>query len=106
MIDQLTPGERLRVTVTSEPRTHKARSTVMRLMRRDPDNRRALRRGQKIRRQTTPTKIRGGRTWYIRPKPGKVCIPHAGAQWTMILTPEIIPDLRSVAQHLQIDTVR
>jgi len=102
MLDDFKPGSRIQCTVTSEPRTHKARSTVARLMRRDRQIQRALRRGQRIRRQTTPTKIRGGRTWYIRPKPGKVSHPRQGESWTMILTPDIVPDLRSVEHHLEI----
>ncbi|MFG0306121.1 MAG: hypothetical protein ACF8Q5_07890 [Phycisphaerales bacterium JB040] len=103
MIDSIKTGSQITCTITSEPRAASKRLTIARLMRRDPANARALRKGQEDRRRSTPTKIRGGRTWYIRPKAGKVCIPRPGNSWTMKLTPDLVNDLKAVEPYLSIE---
>lgn len=102
MLDSIKPGQDIVCTVTKEPRTDNPRQTIARLMRRDPANIKSLRKGQMRRRRITPVHQRGGRRWYVRQKVGKIVHPIEGATWTMTFTPDIAPDLRSVAAFIEI----
>lgn len=102
MIENLKAGATIQCTVKSVPMAKGPRDTVARLMRKDPANNRALRRGQRTRRQTTPTHQRGGREWAVRPTAGKVVKVKAGETWSMIFTPDIANDLRSIESYITI----
>lgn len=91
------PGQVLKCTVVAEPRTDDKRSTIERLMRRDPENKKALRSAQQLRKRRLHVYIRGNRDWTSREKSARVVRATTGASWTMPYTPDIVPDLRSVA---------
>ncbi|MBX3365212.1 MAG: hypothetical protein KF866_10635 [Phycisphaeraceae bacterium] len=97
-----TPGKMIECTIQSVPLAKGPKDTIARLMRRDPATAKALRAGQRIRRQTTPTTGRGGRVWYIRPRCGKVVKVAKGQSWQMPYTPDIARDLESVASYLSV----
>lgn len=97
-----TPGKVIECTVDSVPQAKGPKDTIARLMRRDPDASKALRAGQRIRRQTTPTTGRGGRVWYIRPRCGKVVKVLPGQTWKMTFTPDIAKDLESVSSYVSV----
>lgn len=102
MIDQLNAGQRITCTIAKAPKAEAANKTIARLMRRDPDNAKALRRGQKLRRDRMHAYTRGGRTWYDREKSSKVVLVREGQQWTMTFTHDIAPDLKSVESYLEL----
>lgn len=102
MLDSIKPGQDIVCTVTSQPRTDDTSQTIARLMRRDPANAKALRKGQMRRKRITPIHQRGGRRWFVRQKVGKVVHAVPGASWTMTYTPDLAPDLRSVAAFIEI----
>lgn len=102
MLDQLQPSQALRVTVSRVPRTQDARQTIARLMRQDPEIRRALRKAQRGRRRNERVKPRAGRVPVVRPSAAKVAKVEPGASWTMSYFPQIADDLRSVSEYLEI----
>lgn len=103
MLDQLTPGQQIKVTVTKVPQREGAEKTIARLMRRDPEITRRLRFAQERRRKDMRTKIRGGRVWYIRQKRTTAAIVDTGSTWTMPYTLDLRDDFKSVEQYLSIE---
>lgn len=102
-LDTIEPGQTIRVTVAAEPRSAGARKTIERLMRRDPEHAKGLRRAQDLRRDRTNSYIRGNRLFHARPKAARVVRALPGRTWTMRLTADIVPDLRSVSELLKIE---
>lgn len=96
------PGQMLTCVVERNPRSHGEETTLERLMRRDPEHKRALRRAQRMRAQRMNIYNRGNRDWVSREKPARVVRAVKGATWTMEFTPDIAKDLASVADCLTI----
>lgn len=103
MIDTLAAGETVTCTIERVPNNKGACDTITRLMRRDPDIKRALSRAQALRRRRMVSYIRGNRLWYSRERASKVARCEKGATWTMPFTFDIRPDLNSVAQYLKVE---
>ncbi len=102
MIDTLAPGKSIRCTITRVPVTPDANDTLLRLMREDPEIKRALRKTQRRRHQNQDIYNRGNRDWHNRPKVAKLAKVEEGASWTMTFYPQIAPDLRSVEAFMTI----
>jgi hypothetical protein len=103
MIDTLNAGDTIKCTISKVPNNKGSRDTITRLMRRDPDNKRALARAQRMRRQRMHAYIRGGRMWYSREKAARIAICEQGNTWSMRFTHDIAPDLASVEQYLAVE---
>lgn len=102
MIDTLAAGDNLSCTIDRVPNNKGAQDTIVRLMRRDPDIKRALNRAQNLRRRRMVSYIRGNRRWYQRETAAKVARCVQGAEFTMPFTFDIAPDLKSVEQYLKL----
>jgi hypothetical protein len=100
--DSLKPGQKISCTISSVPRAQDAKDTIARLMRRDLANKRALRKAYRVRQQRLNVYVRGNRDWVSRENPAKVVIVKSGSTWTMTYTPDIAPDIASVAKYLTI----
>jgi hypothetical protein len=96
------PGQVLTCVVETLPRSHGEETTLERLMRRDPANKRALRRAQRMRGQRINVYNRGNRDWTSREKPARVVRVDRGVTWTMEFTPDIASDLASVARCISV----
>lgn len=103
MLDQFKPGQTIRCTITARPGADDRRQTIARLMRRDPQIKKGLRKAQAHRARTTRSYIRGGREWFVRPKASRLAHPEPGNSWTMPFTPEILPDLQSVSDFVKVE---
>ena len=103
VLNTVKPGQDLRCTVTAEPRNENAVQTIARLMRRDPDNKRNLRRAQHLRKRRMNIYIRGGRRWASREKAADVVRVEQGATWTMPFTADLHVELRSVERFLSVE---
>ncbi|MBC7833912.1 MAG: hypothetical protein H7Y88_02290 [Phycisphaerales bacterium] len=99
---QFTPGQVVRCTITKAPRTDNRIQTIMRLMRRDPDIKRGLRKSHRLRQQNLNVYNRGNRDWTSREKVGKIARVAQGESWTMEFAFDVANDLRSVEQYLSI----
>ena len=102
MIDTLSAGDTISLTVNKIPNNKSARDTIERLMRRDPEIKRGLARAQRMRRQRMHSYIRGGRRWFSREKAARIAMCEQGRSWTMSFTHDIAPDLRSVESYLSV----
>ena len=102
MLDQLKPGQNIRCTVTTAPRTEAGIDTIERLMRQEPSIKRGLRKAQRRRRQGMIVYNRGNRDWYKREECGKLVKVAKGSTWTMQYSLQIAPELKSLAKYLQI----
>lgn len=95
------PGTRTTFTVTKLPTSASAHKTLMRLMQMQPEVKRGLAR-LKLRREREDNRQqqRGGRMWTARVPASKLVHVEAGATFTLRVTPQIKPDLESVAGYL------
>ena len=100
MLDTLSAGDNIKLTITSVPSNKSARDTIVRMMRRDPDIKRNLTRAQKLRAKRMHSYIRGGRMWYAREKAARIAQCESGNAWTMSYTHDIRPDLASIEKYL------
>lgn len=99
--DLITPTNRVTFTVKKTPQREAQRKTIQRLMRMQPEIQKGLKQLARQRRQKdNVVRIRAGNLWVNRVKTTKLTRAAAGETFTLTLTPQIIPDVRSVEQFL------
>ena len=98
-----TPGQNIRITITSAPRNEAGIDTLERLMRLEPGVKRGLRRAQRRRRQDMVVYNRGNRDWYKREKCARIARAASGASWVMPFSHQLAPELASVASHVKVE---
>jgi hypothetical protein len=97
----LAPSTNVTFTITSLPKTERGKKTLRRVMKMQPDVQRVLTRLAKLRDQVGNRRTnRAGRIWIDRRKPTQVVNLEVGQTFTLRVTPQIIPDLQSLAKHL------
>ncbi|MDY7109924.1 MAG: hypothetical protein SYC29_14930 [Planctomycetota bacterium] len=102
MSDLLAPRNVVTFTITKLPRREAQRKTIQRLMQTQPEVRKGLKALQKQRRQKdNRTYIRAGLPWTDRARATRLTRVEEGASFTLRLTPQIIPDIRSVEAFLE-----
>lgn len=95
------PNTKLTFTIKSAPRRPAERKTIQRLMRMQPDIRRGLSMLQAKRAKTDNREyIRAGVWWNDRVKATRLTKVEPGQSFTLHITPQIIPDLKSVEKYL------
>jgi len=101
MSDAITPATTMTFTITTAPKRTADRKTVERLMRMEPEIQKGLSRLSTRRRQKDNQHyIRAGRPWVNRKRVTRLVRPEAGASFTIFVTPQIMPDIRSVEKFL------
>ncbi|GAB4547924.1 MAG: hypothetical protein Tsb0013_08120 [Phycisphaerales bacterium] len=103
MFDGIAPGDTIRCTVTKEPKREDARQTVARLMRFDPEIKRALKSAQEHRMRTLWVRSRGKRPWAVRRKAARHAIPSEGATWTMPFVAHVMNDFQAVSDFVKVE---
>ena len=107
MSDPIAPLETLTFTVEKVPRRPAQRKTIERLMKMQPELQSGLRKiARKRRVHDNIVGIRAGRKWIQRVRATKVARVEQGKSFTLTLTPQIIPDLRSVEKFLKVAKAR
>ena len=101
--DKITPNETMTFTVQRTPRTTAARKTIERLMGMQTciQNGRSKLAPQR-RLKDNVTYIRAGRKWVNRKRVTKLAVAEPGATFTLLVTPQIVNDLKSVADCLEV----
>ena len=95
------PCQKVTFTLTSVPRRAAERKTLDRLMRMEPGIVRGMKKLQKKRRMVdNVTTIRAGRKWTSRARVTRITHLVPGATFTISVTPQIEPDLKSVQKYL------
>ena len=98
----LVPQTEVTFTVSKMPRRPADRKTIQRLMRLQPEIVKGMKSLQKRRRQRdNVTYMRAGVPWTNRAKATNLTRVEPGATFTLRLTPQILPDLRSVERFLE-----
>ncbi|MCA9310363.1 MAG: hypothetical protein KDA21_04105 [Phycisphaerales bacterium] len=103
MFDSLKPGQTVKCTVTRDVRRTDDYQTVQRLMRLDPEIKRALKAAQDHRNRTLYVRSRGKRPWEVRVKSAKFARPVEGATWLMRWFPHIEADCRAVSDYIKVE---
>ncbi len=107
MTDLIAPLETLTFTVEKVPTRPAQRKTIARLMKLQPDLQRSLRQIARRRRiHDNIVRIRAGRKWIQRVRATRVARVEPGESFTLTLTAQIIPDLRSVEKFLKVARAR
>lgn len=99
--DAIAPRTTVTFTITKAPRTPKARKTIERLIGMQTNVQRG--RHRLARRRKLHDNIpgrRGGRIWINRANASTLAPVEPGQAFTLTITPQILPDLRSVAKYL------
>lgn len=98
----IAPGQTMTFTVKRVPDRVASRKTIRRLMRMQPHIQKGLRQLAKRRaRIDNRDTNRGGRIWVDRAKTTKLTHVAPGETFTLRITPQIIPDIQSVADCLE-----
>ena len=98
----LVPGQNVTFTVTRAPHREAQRKTIQRLMRMQGHIQRGLQKLAVRRRQKDNRPYRrAGKTWVDRARTTKLTKVAPGESFTLRLTPQIIPDIRSVEKFLE-----
>jgi len=101
MSDVIAPLKTVTFTITRMPRRTADRKTILRLMQMQPHVRKGLRVLQKKRRrEDNVTYIRAGVPWTNRARAARPARVEPGASFTLQITPQLIPDIRSVESFL------
>ncbi len=103
MSDTFKPGQTIRCTITKLPKAAADRKTIERLMRRDPQVIRGLRRSARVRAATTVTYNRGNRDWVQRQKVGKIVRVVKGNSWTCVFDLNAAHDFKAVADFVKVE---
>lgn len=101
MADAIKPNTDVTFTITKPPRRRAEQKTIQRLMRMQPHIQRGLdklARRRKLRDNRAVS--RAGVEWVIRVRTTKLTRVEPGESFTIHVTPQIIPDIRSVEQYL------
>ena len=101
-MSDLSPGQTVTFTVTSTPKRPAQIKTIRRLMQMQPEIRKGLKHLARRRAQKdNDPRRRAGQIWVHRKRATKLVRVEKGEQFTLEITPQIIPDIKSVDQHLK-----
>jgi len=99
--EQIVPNSEMTFTIATMPSRPAAKKTIERLMWMQGDKKRDLKMLQRRRKQKDiKHTIRAGRVWFDRPRATRTARCEIGASFTVRVTPQIVNDLKSVAQYL------
>jgi len=107
MADVIAPLKTVTFTITRVPPRSAQRKTIERLMKMQPDIQHGLKlRARKRRQHDNVVDIRAGRKWIHRVTASKLARAEEGETFTLTLTSQIIPDVKSVQQFLKAEKAR
>jgi hypothetical protein len=99
--DLIQPLNTVTFTITGTPSRKSQMLTIQRLMRMQDDVQRGLRHRARRRAQhDNVATIRAGRKWIRRVRVPRVVHVRPGETFTLMLTPQILPDVKSVEKYL------
>jgi hypothetical protein len=102
MDDLLKPQNTVTFRVKTVPQRLAARKTIQRLMRLQPHVQKGLKDLQaRRRRHDNRPYIRAGVWWVDRKRATKLTRVDEGAEFTLTIRPQYVPDIKSVSQYLE-----
>ncbi|MHC4446560.1 MAG: hypothetical protein ACYSXF_01980 [Planctomycetota bacterium] len=104
MADAIAPCKTVTFVLAKVPDRTPERKTIQRLMRMQPRIQRGLKKlAQRRRRHDNVRYIRAGTDWVNRTKATKLARLQPGETFTLTITPQIIPDIKSVESYLAVE---
>ena len=101
MATALAPNKTFTFSITKTPSRESHFKTLERLMRMEPGTAKGLRKlADRRKRFENRDTNRGGRIWIARAKAAKLVRIEPGQSFTLRVTPQILPDLKSVEKYL------
>ena len=101
MSELIETGKSVTFTISKRPVRDAQRKTIQRLMQKQPAIQKGLKALQRKRRQhDNNTYIRAGVEWTHRAKATRLTRVEVGESFTLQITPQIIPDIKSVEKFL------
>lgn len=101
-IATLKPGQNVTCEVTKVPSNEDAQQTIAKLMRKDMNHKRNLKKAQTKRAQRMNIYNRGNRDWVSRETVARVVRVVKGAKWTMVFTPDLMGEMRNVEKYIKV----
>lgn len=101
-LDQIAPGSRVTVKITTRPTNRAAVKTLERLLAKSPEAKKETRRQEKVRKAGFRTHQRGGRDWEVRVPRQPVVDVAVGEQGTITASLDVLQDLRSVERFVEV----
>jgi hypothetical protein len=102
----LRPGSKVCIKVSKTPTNESAAKTLSRIFAKDVNSRSARRRRKQLRESEIVDHRRGGRPWYYRPHAPRLFQPIKGASCTILVTTDVIGDVRSVARFVEVEAAK
>ncbi|MFA9479873.1 hypothetical protein ACERK3_16440 [Phycisphaerales bacterium AB-hyl4] len=102
MIDNVTPGQTIRVKVVKHPTNASARKTLTRILSKDADVKREDDRLRKVRKTSAKHKQRGGRDWTSYTVKQRPVTGDIGDEGTIFASVDVIRDLGSVKRFVEV----
>jgi hypothetical protein len=99
------PGSKVRIKVSKTPTNEAAAKTLSRIFAKNLTDRGARRRRRALRQSEMRLHRRGGRPWAYLPQAPRLFQPTKDAACTVLVTPDLLGDLRSVARFIQVEPV-
>ncbi len=104
MADAIAAQKTVTFVISKVPQRAPLRKTIERLMRMQPHIQRGLKKlAQRRRRHDNVRYIRAGTEWVNRAKVTKLARLQPGATFTLTITPQIVPDIKSVESYLAVE---
>ena len=105
MLENISPGDSINITVTKRPTNTAASKTLVRILSRDKAVRTENKRLEKVRKSNYNPQMRGGRLYggrmvKLRPVMGKL-----GESGTVTATVDLLADLKSVQRFISVTAV-
>ena len=101
------PGKKLTFTIAAAPQRPAQMKTLRRLMRMQPKVQSGLKKlARRRKREDNQSHQRGGRQWVARVRTTKLTHIAPGESFTLTVTPQIVPDLRSVEKFLKVSSAK
>ena len=101
-MQDISPGSTLHIKIVKSPSNAAAAKTLVRILNKDQDIARDLRRLRKIREKGLRTKTRGGRQWHVRMVKQHRIRGRVGESGTIRATLDVLRDLRRVTRFVEI----
>jgi NAD-dependent oxidoreductase involved in siderophore biosynthesis len=102
MLENITPGQKVQVTVAKQPTNQAAKKTLARLLAKDPQVAAELQRRSEVRQSKKHVRTRAGRPWFVRPVKKPAVVGDQGESGTFVARYQELKDLKSVQRFIEV----
>jgi hypothetical protein len=103
---EVKPGGKVSIEVIKTPRCEAAAKTLSRIFGKDLAGRNLRRHRKALRASAKMVHRRGGRPWEHAPRAPRLIRPEKAATCTVLVTPELVGDLKSVQRFIKVSAAK